>query len=322
MIETRTYCFDDGRLPLVHEAIGGAHSHSELLAHFAARRAELLAELEHHGALLFRGFAVEGPRAFLDVVQIFAPTLLDYAGGDSPREAITDKVYTSTSYPAALPIPLHNEMSYSRAYPSLIAFYCQVAPAEDGETPLADCRRVLGSLAPEVVERFSRKRIRYIQTLRAAKGLGKSWPDTFETSDRAQVERILRERRAEFEWRSDGSLRVAEVIDPIVAHPRSGETVFFCQAHLWHVSSLDAKTRDALLKITREEDLYHRCTFGDGSPIGDGDLREVRRAMDAAATKFPWRKHDVLLVDNILVAHGRSPFRGARRVLVAMGHTC
>jgi alpha-ketoglutarate-dependent taurine dioxygenase len=31
-----------------------------------------------------------------------------------------------------------------------------------------------------------------------------------------------------------------------------------------------------------------------------------------------WSKGDVLMLDNITVAHGRQPFTGSRRILVAM----
>lgn len=326
MIATRTYCLEGLAFPVVHEPTAHEPAGSsracagpDLLELLRERKHALLGELHRHGALLLRGFAVEGARAFQELVRVLAPNLLGYEGGDSPREAVTDRVYTSTSYPAAAPISLHNEMSYSREYPSLIAFYCEVPPAVGGATPLADCRQLLRSLPPDLVERFRSKRLRYVQNLHAGIGLGKSWRDTFETDDRARVEAILRRRGAELAWKPDGSLRVAEVVDPIVTHPISGEQVFFSQAHLWHVSSLDPRTRAALRKVVGEDDLYHACTFGDGSPIDERDLDEIRRALDAATIEFPWRKHDVLVLDNVLIAHGRRPFQGPRRVLVAMG---
>jgi alpha-ketoglutarate-dependent taurine dioxygenase len=33
---------------------------------------------------------------------------------------------------------------------------------------------------------------------------------------------------------------------------------------------------------------------------------------------FPWRQDDILMLDNFLVSHGREPFVGPRRILVAM----
>ena len=99
-----------------------------------------------------------------------------------------------------------------------------------------------------VVARFRAGRLRYVQNLHAGVGLGKSWRDTFETQDAAQVEALLRERGAEFAWRPDGALRVAETVDAIVTHAPTGAEVFFSQAHLWHVSSLDPKTRAATEK--------------------------------------------------------------------------
>lgn len=301
---------------IVHEATGGSR---DALAFVRDARRELVAELHRDGAVLLRGFAVAGAPAFQDVVRVLAPRLVTYAGGDSPRHAVTDRVYTSTVYPPALAIPLHNEMSYTRDYPALVAFYCEVAPVADGETPLADCRAVLRTLPADVVERFRTRRLRYVQNLHAGTGLGKSWRETFETQDAAQVEALLRERGADFAWRADGTLHVAETVDAIITHAPTGAEVWFSQAHLWHVSSLDPRTRAALLRLQREDDLYHACTHGDGTPIALADLEATRRAFDGATITFPWQADDVLLVDNVLVAHGRRPFRGERRILVAMG---
>ena len=47
-------------------------------------------------------------------------------------------------------------------------------------------------------------------------------------------------------------------------------------------------------------------------------LAQIRQAYEAEAFTFRWEKGDVLLVDNMAVAHSRTPYRGTRQVLVAM----
>jgi hypothetical protein len=38
------------------------------------------------------------------------------------------------------------------------------------------------------------------------------------------------------------------------------------------------------------------------------------------AVSFPWRERDVLMLNNMLVAHSRNPFVGERKILVALGN--
>jgi hypothetical protein len=47
-------------------------------------------------------------------------------------------------------------------------------------------------------------------------------------------------------------------------------------------------------------------------------VEHVRAAYDAETVALPWRAGDVLVIDNVLAAHGREPFSGDREVLVAM----
>jgi alpha-ketoglutarate-dependent taurine dioxygenase len=58
--------------------------------------------------------------------------------------------------------------------------------------------------------------------------------------------------------------------------------------------------------------------FGDDSPIDVAVLKHIRETMFKQATVFPWREGDVMMVDNILVCHGRMPFSGQRKILLAM----
>jgi len=90
------------------------------------------------------------------------------------------------------------------------------------------------------------------------------------------------------------------------------------QAHLFHVSSLEPRARDSLLRICGPGELPRNCFYGDGTPIETDVLDHVRDAFAAEEVAFPWQANDVLVVDNMRVSHGRRPFTGKRCVLVAM----
>jgi hypothetical protein len=47
-------------------------------------------------------------------------------------------------------------------------------------------------------------------------------------------------------------------------------------------------------------------------------LDDILRVCDEHSVVFPWNEGDVLLLDNMLTAHGRKPFLGKRKVVVGM----
>jgi hypothetical protein len=65
------------------------------------------------------------------------------------------------------------------------------------------------------------------------------------------------------------------------------------------------------------EDLPVNSYYGDGSEIEAEVLHAILVAYDAASIRFPWQVGDVMLLDNMLVAHGREPFTGDRLITVA-----
>ena len=309
---------DEERLPLLIEpGAAGEISLTGLSQWLAAERGWLESELLKYGGLLLRGFNVNTPEDFEQVCRVIEPQLLNYAGGDSPREAITGKVYTSTEYPARLEIPLHNEMSYRRVWPRKLFFFCDQPAQRGGETNLADGRRILELIDPDVRQRFAHRQVAYIQNLHDGWGLGKSWQETFETDDRDTVERHCRDTGIEFRW-TDRGLWTRSICPGVIDHPVTGETVWFNQADLWHVSSRGPDYQAKMLKVFGEDALPSNATFGDGTPITDEELEEVRRAYRAAEVVNPWQHGDLLVLDNVLAVHGRKPFQGPRRVLVAM----
>jgi alpha-ketoglutarate-dependent taurine dioxygenase len=303
----------DTALPLL---IGPAVDGVSLIDWAASSRALVEQKLLSYGAILFRGFNLSAIDDFERFMQTLAGDLLDYAYRSTPRTRVSGRVYTSTEYPAHQTIPLHNEMSYSRSWPRVLGFFCVEAAPEGGETPIADSRKVFKAIDPAIRDRFSEKGVMYVRNYGDALDL--SWQNVFQTEDRAAVEAFCRNAGIEFEWKGENELRTRQVCQAVATHPDTGEMVWFNQAHLFHVSSLEAEVREALLASSGGEP-PRNAYYGDGSTIEDEVLDEIRAVYVNEAVAFPWQKGDIMVVDNVLTAHGRQPYRGARRIVVGMG---
>jgi len=272
----------------------------------------------------FRMFMRSGGRLTAEEFEKFIPAvseeLLEYRERSSPRTAVHGNVYTSTDYPAEHPIFLHNENSYQNTWPLKIFFFCHTAAAEGGETPIADCRKIYQRIDPEIRRRFASKKWMYVRNF--GDGFGLPWPTVFQTTDRATVEAHCRRSGIEVEWKEGDGLRTKAVRPAVSRHPESGEMVWFNHATFFHVTTLEAETRESLLSEFEQEDLPAHTYYGDGSPIEPDVLDHLREIYRDETVLFPWQQGDILMLDNMKVAHGRQPFKGERKVLAGMSEPC
>lgn len=308
---------DDTELPVV---VRPQADGIDLATWIGESRERVESWVEGAGGVLLRGFAVPTSEYFEKVAQAFFGELMEYTHRSTPRREVSGRVYTSTEYPADRPIPLHNEMSYTHEWPMRIAFHCARPAATGGATPIADSRRIYQGIDPEVRRRFAERGVLYVRNY--SPGIDLPWQEVFQTDDRAEVERFCRDTGIEVEWKDDGGLRTRQRCQGIARHPRTGETVWFNQAHLFHVSSLDEEVRELLLEEGGEENLPRNSYYGDDTPFEDDVLAHVREVLDRESIPVAWQRGDVVLLDNMLAAHGREPYGGERRVLVAMGGAC
>ncbi|TBU87894.1 TauD/TfdA family dioxygenase [Phytopseudomonas dryadis] len=307
-----------GNLPLLVQA---PEPGIDLLEAFAELKPLVDRHLIESGGILFRGFEVAGTEAFREFAASFGYPLLSYEFGSTPRSNVTRGVYTSTEYPAHQSIPLHNEQAYTLEWPMKIWFYSVVPAETGGETPIADSREIYRRMPVSIRERLIDKRLMYVRNY--GNGLDVDWQQVFNTEDQATVEAYCRAHAIQYEWKDDGELRTRQVCQAVACHPVTGDKVWFNQAHLFHVSNLQPEIRESLLDVVEEEDLPRNVYYGDGSAIEDSLLDDVRGVLDECTISFPWLKDDVLMLDNMLAAHARSPFTGKRKVVVAMaeGHS-
>lgn len=275
-------------------------------------------ELKTRGGLLFRGFEIGSVAAFQRAAAALSSELLDYNEPSTARSKVEGKVYTSTEYSADQTIPMHNELSYSTSWPRKIWFYCVEPAAGGGRTPIADSRRVYQAIASELRDRFLQRGVMYVR--KYGYGVGRSWNEVFATERKADVEEHCAERGIDYEWRGSNRLITRQVRPADAVHPLSGEPLWFNQAHLHHITSLPGAIQESIRKVSDDPSLPLDINsfYGDGSEIDPEDLDAIRRAFDQSTVSFPWQKGDVMLLDNMLIAHGREPFQGSRKVVVAM----
>jgi alpha-ketoglutarate-dependent taurine dioxygenase len=303
----------DNSLPLaIQPTMGGVN----LYEWARLNRKFIEAELLSRGAILFRGFSLNTVDDFDKALHALTDDLLEYSERSSPRSVVGNRIYTSTDFPATQSIFPHNEHSYSKRFPMNLFFFCVTPSESGGETPIADCRKVLRRLSSATKERFIEKKWMYVRNFND--GFGLSWQTAFQTEDKAKVEEYCRSFEIEVEWKEGNRLRTRQIRPAVATHPTTGELVWFNHATFFHVSTLEALTRDALLAELSEEDLPNNTYYGDGSEIEPQVLDELRDAYTQELVSFPWRQGDLLMIDNMLTAHSRASYTGARKILVAM----
>ncbi len=269
-----------------------------------------------HGALLFRNFDIRSLESFQQFITSFSLELVVEHERSSPRSQVLDTIYTSTDHPESQDIFLHNELSYSHTWPMKIWFYCVTPPLEGGATPIADVREVFKLINPQVREHFMQKKVMYVRNY--GDGFGLSWQTSFQTTDHSSVEAYCRSAGLQVEWKDGNRLRTRRIGSAVCKHPKTGEPVWFNHAAFFHVSTLEPMIRNTLLAEFIEEDLPTHSYYGDGTPIEAEVLDAIRTAYRQATVQFPWQQGDVMMLDNMLVAHGRTAFTGPRKIVVAM----
>lgn len=288
---------------------------------WAENNLELIEQkLKLNGGLLFRGFGLRGEQdldRFLSAIKL---NRMHYMEGATPRMELKEKVYTSTEYPSDQWIALHNELNYVLTWPMKIFFCCVTAAATGGETPIADVRRVYDRLDSQIRQRFGEKGWMLVRNF--GEHMSLPWQTSFRMTQPAELEDYCRRSRIEWHWKENSNLRTQQVRPAMRRHPRTGEWVWFNHVAFWHESSLDPTVRAMFLAEFGKENLPYNTYYGDGEPIEDSVVEELREAYRQETVALPWQEGDLLMLDNMLVAHGRNPFTGTRRILAAMGEPC
>jgi hypothetical protein len=309
---------------------------SDLTAFFrwlTEQRSALDALLLEHGGIVFRGSPVNSSVEFSQFAQLLGPYRGNYSGGASARAKIVDNVMEATRLAKEIKIPLHQEMCYLRDYPGRIAFYCVTPAAKGGETITADMRRFTQELPAAIRRKLESTGISVVRNFAAPAQDGceqtedhpdqRSWKFAFYADTREAVEATCEDKGMEAIWNDDGSLTVRNTFAAFTRHPATGELIYRNVAHVdpgagFSANLPEARRRRVEAMLARQA-LRTGYYFGDGSPIGTGESAQLRALFDRLELSWAWRAGDIMLLDNLLMAHGRNSFEGEfRDVQVAL----
>ncbi|TXG68824.1 hypothetical protein EZV62_003759 [Acer yangbiense] len=305
--------------------------------------------LHKTGAVIFRGFDVKTPEDFNDVVEAFGYEELSYVGGTAPRSNIVGRVFTANESPPDQHIGFHHEMAmmvelfslsedgfgsafaigrmvellslsedgFGSAFvdgrvapepPSKLFFFCEVAPTSGGETPILLSHIVYERMRqkfPEFVEKLEKHGLIYTYLLGEDDDLsypgGRGWKSTFSTADKSVAEERATKMDIKLEWMEDGGVKRITGPLPVIRYDKSRQRkIWFTNMVGWEVAGNAP---------------YKTITFGDSKPLPADICYECLKIFEEECVAIPWKKGDVLLIDNWAVLHARRPTNSPRRVL-------
>lgn len=301
---------------LIHPNSGGF----DLSGWFAENKEVIESLTLKYGGVLFRGFDIDTIERFNELMACYSNESIPYMFRSSPRYAISDRVYVSTTHPQQREIKMHSEQSYSFAWGKKIIFCCITEPGSQGETPIANNRNILRHLSPELIQKFREHGVIYERNLSTE--IGMAVKEVFQMDDEQEIKAYCDQNNIEISFSSPEDAVIRWKRPAIVQHPDTGETIWFNHAYFFNKYSILEEIGLSYDDDSLDDYLASNTFFGDGSPLTHEEYLEIGSAYEKEKVVFTWQKGDVLFLDNMLTAHGRSPYTGDRKIVVSIIEPC
>jgi len=296
-------------------------------AYFRENKAEILDNLQKHGAVVVRGFELsKTPEGFERMWKALGmEACLDPLHSVAGRPVVSGKsaVYEAVNKPSRSKfyVGMHNEMVGKRTV-RRAAFVCFKSAEVGGEFIITDGMRMLKDMSPEVLKRLYDKSIRFSSAELPMGFMDKAGPlqPVLEPIVRS-VLGVVVDMKVDFEvemfWNRVNGQRVIQAHappqPPVIEHPDSGLPTWFCNVHSH--SAMLRDERDGVLPETTGASKLNKSDvfYGDGSPISTEDLKHIDDVTKRNQVFVAMKEGDVVLVDNYRTMHGRNIFEGTRK---------
>lgn len=281
----------------------------------AGRGRSLETVLHRYGAVLISGADVASAADVVAVRSALGWQAAECVDRFAPRVDHGDGAYSWPEWAADREMCWHHEQSQGARFPRSLVLGCLAAPSEGGAMVLSDTRKVLERLPRDLLRRFSAHGWRLHRNYRPYLGL--PWTAAFGAGEPEAAEKLFAAEGIDFGW-DGGALHIEQVRSAVVTHPVTGEACWFNDVAFFNQWSVSEVERGVLMSAFGPQGFPADSFFGDGTVLQESEFDAILDAYSQATARLTFRPGDVLLMDNMLTAHGREPFAGDWDVVVAM----
>lgn len=331
---TNAHLFKGNEFPVAFSLIGKP-SHKDSLITFLRAKAQegFFNELtSRNGAVVLRNLGYHDPETLTEIIEAIevgsGDVFFEQTGSTAKRTQITQYLTTANEGSPSRTIYQHNEFSRFLKYPTRLFFVCTEFDAEGGETPLVHGGELFQTLqdeVPQFLDDLASKGLYMSQVWPNKTDNNTSWHDRFcfgkyleknDTLDsrKLKAEKVIQDTVSRhWEWDADNNdLIVHQHTKPIRVYKNSERSypVFFNSIPTYYA---DIRNKSEGSQKTKS------IEYDNGEVIPRDYLERTLKASIDLEYKHEWQEGDIVIVDNLQVSHGRSPWRnGKRKILVSM----
>lgn len=282
---------------------------------------ELIDELNEHGHILIR---MDRPLNEDKIIELIGQreNLMSYRYGNQERKAISgSKFINVTLWPMEMDILPHNELTYHTEFPQYLCFMCKKPAQYGGETTIYDCEKAFSNLTYSFQKEAIEKNVifvkKYVKQQNDSK-YSSSWTQVLGENSTAEDAISFWTKQgyscSRYQESENGS--IIDIVETQIKRP----IAYNYKGKICLHSSIVGFATYWYREVWGDKQPQVEVQWEDGTPLSDEQVKNMEKALRLAQIFYNnWQQNDVLILDNLRIAHGRLPFKGERLVGVLMG---
>ncbi|GKA32441.1 clavaminate synthase-like protein [Tanacetum coccineum] len=198
-------------------------------------------------------------------------------------------------------------------FPSKLFFFCEEAPGSGGQTPIVLSHIIYEKMKekhPEFVAQLEEQGMTYKKMMNdedhESSYTGRGWKSAYNADDKNILEEMVAELGTKLEWIGNAVKLITGPLPAIrIFDQESQHKVWFNNLSTGKIGVMtnDIHDQDAFVEL------------GNGDLVPEQAKKDCLEILEEECVVIPWKKGDVMLVNNLMVLHARQPvLKPPRRV--------